>query len=37
VGIYEGFIAFDDVVVRPDILVRVGGNYWRLIEVRSTA
>jgi len=35
--IYEGFIAFDDVVVRPDILVRVPGNRWRLIEVKSTA
>jgi len=35
--LYEGFIAFDDVVVRPDILVRSGGNRWRLIEVKSTA
>jgi predicted RecB family nuclease len=35
--LYEGFIAFDDVVVRPDILVRVGKNRWRLIEVKSTA
>jgi predicted RecB family nuclease len=33
----EGFIAFDDVVVRPDILVRTGANRWRLIEVKSTA
>ena len=35
--IYEGFIAFNDVVVRPDILVRTGENRWRLIEVKSTA
>ena len=35
--LYEGFIAFNDVVVRPDILVRSGGNRWRLIEVKSTA
>ena len=35
--LYEGFIAFDDVVVRPDILVRTRGNRWRLIEVKSTA
>jgi hypothetical protein len=35
--LYEGFIAFEDVVVRPDILVRTGENRWRLIEVKSTA
>jgi hypothetical protein len=35
--LYEGFIAFDEVVVRPDILVRTRGNRWRLIEVKSTA
>jgi predicted RecB family nuclease len=35
--LYEGFIAFDEVVVRPDILVRNGANRWRLIEVKSTA
>ncbi len=35
--LYEGFIAFDDVVVRPDILVRTRGNRWRLIEVKSTS
>ena len=35
--LYEGFIAFDNVNVRPDILVRVRGNRWRLIEVKSTA
>lgn len=35
--LYEGFIAFDDVVVRPDILVRVPGDRWRLIEVKSTS
>lgn len=34
--IYEGFFVFDDVVVRPDILVRTRGNHWRLIEVKST-
>jgi predicted RecB family nuclease len=36
-ALYEGFITFDDVVVRPDILVRSRGNRWRLIEVKSTA
>jgi predicted RecB family nuclease len=35
--LHEGFIAFDDVVVRPDILVRTRGNRWRLIEVKSTS
>ncbi len=35
--IYEGFIAFDDVVVRPDILIRTRRNHWRLSEVKSTA
>lgn len=35
--LYEGFIACDDVVVRPDILVRTRGNRWWLIEVKSTA
>jgi hypothetical protein len=35
--LYEGFIAFDDVVVRPDILVRTRGNRWRLIEMKSTS
>ena len=36
-AIYEGFIQFDDVLVRPDILVRTRGNRWRLIEVKSTS
>ena len=36
-ALHEGFIAFDDVVVRPDILVCGPGNRWRLIEVKSTA
>jgi hypothetical protein len=35
--LYEGFIAFDDVVVRPDILIRTGRNRWQLIEVKSTS
>ena len=35
--LYEGFIAFDDVIVRPDILLRTPGNRWRLVEVKSTA
>ena len=35
--LYEGFMAFDDVVVRPDVLVRTRGNHWRLIEVKSPA
>ncbi len=35
--VYEGFLQFDNVLVRPDILVRVSGNRWRLIEVKSTA
>jgi predicted RecB family nuclease len=36
-ALYEGFIAFDDVLVRPDILLRTPGNRWRLIEVKSTS
>jgi predicted RecB family nuclease len=35
--LYEGFIQFEDVLVRPDILVRTHGNRWRLIEVKSTS
>ena len=35
--LYEGFIQFEDVLVRPDILVRTRGNRWRLIEVKSTS
>jgi CRISPR/Cas system-associated exonuclease Cas4 (RecB family) len=35
--LYEGFIQYEDVLVRPDILVRTGGNRWRLIEVKSTS
>jgi hypothetical protein len=37
VVLYEGFIVFDDVLVRPDILVRMPSNRWRLIEVKSTS
>ena len=29
--VYEGFIQFQDVLVRPDILVRTPHNRWRLI------
>ena len=36
-ALYEGFIQFGDVVVRPDILVRTRRNRWRLIEVKSTS
>jgi len=36
-AIYEGFIQFEDVLVRPDILVRTHQNHWRLIEVKSTS
>jgi predicted RecB family nuclease len=36
-AIYEGFLTFDDVLVRPDILVRTRGDRWRLIEVKSTS
>jgi predicted RecB family nuclease len=36
-AIYEGFIQFDGVIVRPDILVRARGDRWRLIEVKSTS
>ena len=36
-AIYEGFIQFENVLVRPDILVRAKGNRWRLIEVKSTS
>ena len=35
--LYEGFIVCDEVVVRPDLLVRTRGNHWRLIEVKSTS
>ncbi|HSB81873.1 MAG TPA: DUF2779 domain-containing protein [Candidatus Methylomirabilis sp.] len=35
--LYEGFILFEEVLVRPDILVRTRGNRWRLIEVKSTS
>ena len=35
-AMYEGFIQFDDVLVRPDLLVRTGDHRWRLIEVKST-
>lgn len=36
-AVYEGFIQFEDVLVRPDILVRTRGNRWRLIEVKSNS
>jgi predicted RecB family nuclease len=35
--VYEGFIQYQDVLVRPDILVRMPSNRWRLIEVKSTS
>jgi predicted RecB family nuclease len=35
-AIFEGMFAFEDVRVRVDILERVGGNAWRLIEVKSS-
>ncbi len=36
-AIFEGFIAFDGVLVRPDLLERIGGSRWRLTEVKSTS
>ena len=36
-AMYEGFIQCDDVLVRPDLLVRTGEHRWRLIEVKSTS
>ena len=35
--VYEGFIQYQNVLVRPDILVRMPSNRWRLIEVKSTS
>lgn len=36
-AIYEAFVQFDNVLVRADILERVGRDRWRVIEVKSTA
>ncbi len=35
-AIFEGFIEFDGVLVRPDLLERIGRDHWRLTEVKST-
>jgi len=35
-AIFEGAFKFDQVLVRVDILERVGQNAWRLIEVKSS-
>lgn len=34
--IFEGAFSFEDIYVRADILVRLPGNRWRLIEVKSS-
>src|SRR3974377_2348847 len=36
-AIFEGFIEFDGVLVRPDLLERMGRDRWRLTEVKSTS
>ena len=36
-AIFEGFIVFDGVLVRPDLLERIGRNRWQLTEVKSTS
>jgi len=36
-GIYEGAFSFDGVLIRADILERVGNGAWRLVEVKSGA
>jgi len=35
-AIFEGFIEYDGVVARPDLLERVAAGRWRLTEVKST-
>jgi hypothetical protein len=35
-AIFEGFLEYDGVVVRPDLLERVAADRWRLTEVKST-
>src|SRR5437588_7224054 len=35
-AIFEGAFEFEDVLVRVDILERVGKTQWRLIEVKAT-
>jgi hypothetical protein len=35
-AIFEGFVEFDGIVVRPDLLERVAADRWRLTEVKST-
>jgi predicted RecB family nuclease len=35
-AIYEGTFKFDDVLVRVDVLERVGQDRWRLIEVKAS-
>lgn len=36
-AIFEGFVEFDGVLVRPDLLERTGRDRWRLTEVESTS
>lgn len=36
-AIFEGAFSFDDIYIRVDILRRLPGNRWRLIEVKSSA
>ncbi len=35
-AIFEGAFEFENVLVRPDVLERVGKDKWRLIEVKSS-
>lgn len=35
-AIFEGAFEYDNVLVRVDILERIGGDKWRLIEVKSS-
>ncbi len=35
-AIFEGFLEFDGVLIRPDLLERVTAERWRLTEVKST-
>ena len=36
-AIFEGAFSFEDIYIRVDILKRLPGNRWRLIEVKSSA
>jgi len=36
-ALFEGAFSFEDIYIRVDILKRLPGNRWRLIEVKSSA